>query len=355
MYDVIVIGGGPAGAIAAKKCAELGLKTLLLEKRQLPRDKLCSGMVMGVMAQELIAAEFGPIPAAVLTTPAYLHGIMVHAPGVEPQMVVRQMPFAWRRNLDFWMAQKARQAGAELRDGAKVSSVAAGTDSCRIWLDSETLEARFVIGADGARSTVRKLVFPEVRVAYRTTYRECYRGELTLDRNYFHWILPRSRPRPRFDVNHKGEFFLFEGGIKELRSEIAQFLRPFGFSGEHQPLWKDGCISGARLEGGAIGSLIPVRGNVLLVGDAALLQLPVSGEGIGTALKSGLLAAHSIAESRASKQSVAEIYRRKIEPVLNVLKELSSQEKRGEEASKLGPKAVAEAFAEGLRVTLRVA
>ena len=46
-FDVTIVGAGPAGSACAKTCAENGLKTVLLEKRRLPRDKVCSGMVMG--------------------------------------------------------------------------------------------------------------------------------------------------------------------------------------------------------------------------------------------------------------------------------------------------------------------
>ena len=61
-FDVIVIGAGPAGSTCAKACAEKGLKTLMLEKQGLPRDKVCSGMVMGTLAQRLIKQEFGSPP-----------------------------------------------------------------------------------------------------------------------------------------------------------------------------------------------------------------------------------------------------------------------------------------------------
>lgn len=69
MWDVIVVGGGPAGAIAAKKCAEQNLNTLLLEKKKLPREKVCTGMIMSPMAQDSLKQEFGEIPREVLTTP----------------------------------------------------------------------------------------------------------------------------------------------------------------------------------------------------------------------------------------------------------------------------------------------
>jgi flavin-dependent dehydrogenase len=61
-WDVVVVGTGPGGAVAAKRCVEMGFSTLLLEKRPLPRDKVCSGMIMGPWAFEIIASQFGAIP-----------------------------------------------------------------------------------------------------------------------------------------------------------------------------------------------------------------------------------------------------------------------------------------------------
>ena len=54
MRDVIVVGAGPAGTAAAKKCAEYGLDTLIMEWRKLPRDKVCSGMIIGPVDHNLI-------------------------------------------------------------------------------------------------------------------------------------------------------------------------------------------------------------------------------------------------------------------------------------------------------------
>ena len=72
------------------------------------------------------------------------------------------------------------------------------------------------------------------------------------------------------------------------------------------------------------------------------------------ALKSGLLAARSVAEATASKRDLAEIYRLQFESLLNVLKELSSQDKKVTEEAEKGPKALLTAFADGLRATLQV-
>lgn len=47
MYDLIIIGGGPSGSSAGRMAGQSGLKTLLLEKEKIPRDKLCGGVLSG--------------------------------------------------------------------------------------------------------------------------------------------------------------------------------------------------------------------------------------------------------------------------------------------------------------------
>jgi flavin-dependent dehydrogenase len=82
VYDVIVVGAGPSGSLIAKKCAEIGLKTLVLEKRRLPRDKVCSEMMMGPVAHALIKEEFGDLPKKVLAQPSHLSGYFLHVPSI---------------------------------------------------------------------------------------------------------------------------------------------------------------------------------------------------------------------------------------------------------------------------------
>ena len=86
MYNVIVAVGGSTGSIAAQKCVRKGFRTLLVERKRLPRDKVCSGMVMGPWANDIIAREFGEIPKRVLVSPNYLCGQLIHVPGVQSSL-----------------------------------------------------------------------------------------------------------------------------------------------------------------------------------------------------------------------------------------------------------------------------
>jgi flavin-dependent dehydrogenase len=358
MYDVIVVGGGPGGSAAAKKCAQGGLKTLLLERKKLPRDKVCSGMVMGPWAHDIIQQEFGTIPLEILADPCHLSGHMMHVPGMQPQRILGKTPLAWRKDLDFWMIQLTQEDGVEIWDGAKVIQMNQTAGACTVRMirgkTPQEIESRFVIGADGGASAVRKSLFPLLKVRYSVPMRECYGGSLDLEKDYFHWFFPKYRSRPRFGLNHKGDCFLIEGsGIKELRNEINQVLAKYGFNADHKALWKDGCLIPRLHEALITGSFSPAKGNILLVGDAAGLLFPITFEGIGTALKSGVLAANSVVRSISQGEEAAEIYLQQLKPILQTIRSLNAWNKKLEQAAAKGvaelSKALKAAYGETLK------
>ena len=282
---------------------------------------------MGPWANGIIQQEFGKIPKAVLASPHYLSGHQIHLPGVQPQIIKCKTPLAWRKDLDFWMIQKARKAGVEIRDEAKVIRVNHKADPCSVTVTqrkkTQEFKSRFVIGADGAASVVRKSLFPKLKVQYSVPIRECYKGNLDLENDYFHWFFPKYRARPRFGLNHKDDCFLIEGsGIKELRHEIIHILSKYGFNPKSKVLWKDGCLIPRLHEALISGRFFPAIGNVVLIGDAAGLLLPITFEGIGTALKSGCLAVGAIVEAAKYGNEAAGIYLQKLQSIMAALKRL---------------------------------
>ncbi len=359
MYDVIVVGGGPGGSVAAKKCAQGGLRTLLLERKKLPRDKVCSGMVMGPWAQDIIQQEFGKIPLEILADPCRLSGHMMHVPGTQPQRIMCKTPLAWRKDLDFWMIEIAREDGVEIRERARVIEVNQKAGACTVrMMQGKTprlLKSRFVIGADGGASAVRKSIFPLLKVQYSVPIRECYDGALELEKDYFHWFFPKHRSRPRFGLNHKGGCFLIEGsGIKKLRNEINQILAQYGFNPNKIALWKDGCLIPRLHEALISGSFSPARGNILLIGDAAGLLFPITFEGIGTALKSGMLAADCVARSIKEGREVAGIYLRELKSILQTIRSLHSWNKKLEQEAAKGDAELSIALKAAYGETLKV-
>ena len=364
MRDVIVIGTGPAGSAAAKRCAEHGLDTLMLEKRTLPRDKVCSGMVMGPVAHTLIKQEFGALPESILSQPGYLSGYMFHVPGVGSQKLDNFTLLGWRRDIDYWMSQRAQTEGVEIWQGARVTNLRQKRQGFLVEIEKGRerleVETKFVIGADGATSVVRKSLFPDLKVNYVQVYQEYYRGELDLDKNYFHWFRSVGQYPPNFAVHFKDGFIVVDiggriGQIKEPWKQMKKFLaQNYNFDINQKPAWREGC-----LEPVIYGELIsyafqPAKGNALLVGDAGGLILPVTGEGIGTAIKTGLLAADSIKRAIESGEQPDKVYLAEIDCIISIFRELSSWPKKIADERSRGGQSLPQILRDACYSTLRV-
>lgn len=326
MYDVVVVGGGPGGAAAAKKCAEKGFRTLLIERMKLPRRKVCTGMLIAKVAQDLVEKEFGESPSEAIAPSQYLRGIMLHAPGVEPRKLSHSIFIAWRKDLDYWMVKRAVSSGVELRSSERVEKIEEIEGGFAIKLSGWEVNTKFIVGADGATSVVRKGLFPNLRVRYSGATREVYESNINLDINYMHWFFPVHRIRPRFDINFKGDglFVLEGGGLNKLNKEIKQLLaKNYGFDLQCKPLWKDGCAMSHLHEDLLSGSFIPAKGNAVLVGDAAGLALPVGYEGIGTAVHSGVLAAVAIENAIETGNPAEDFYVDSLKSIMVEIERLS--------------------------------
>lgn len=320
-FDVVVVGAGPGGAAAAKCCVEQGLKTLLLEKRVLPREKVCSGLLLGRMAHEGVASLFGRVPDEVILE--RLSGIKLWLPAVGEAVVPADIPVAWRKDLDHWMVRQAAEAGAEVLDGSLFRGLDSADDAMVLDVRSagvrRRIRTRFLVGADGAYSSVRRGLFPQLQAATSAALRECYRGSTPLDKNYVSVVFPLGAYRPNGWVTPHGDRFTIEGGLRDVRSDLVSLLVRAGWS-EETPLFRDGVVSRVQLFDALLdGSFVPAKGNALLVGDAAGLKIHLSGEGIGTALKSGAAAADAIATVSRRGGDLSRAYSEALRPLLRTL------------------------------------
>ena len=117
MYDVIVVGAGPAGCTASKVLAEKGYKVLLLEKFRMPRYKSCSGVLIK-KSMELVKVYFGEdVPESAMCTPTENRGmIFTNDTGKEYRFEQKGLN-VWRSHFDGCLAGKAKESGVEVMAG----------------------------------------------------------------------------------------------------------------------------------------------------------------------------------------------------------------------------------------------
>jgi geranylgeranyl reductase family protein len=291
MYDVIVVGAGPAGTTAAHHCAKGGLKTLLLEKERLPRVKPCAGGVTAAAVSEL-GFE---IPQQIIERQCT--GMRVLFRGVEKEVRAPEpiSLMVTRSAFDQHLATMAVRAGTILSDGEECTGIERGEDRIVVRTDLRVITAPVIIGADGFFSRVRKFLrikFEQDEIRFCVlakipmSSREIssrFKDLITIHYGYvsmgYTWIFPKG-----------SHLSVGAGGALSNGKDLPNRLREFLSLNHLDP--------NAKLR----GCFIPVSrwrhdmysDRILLVGDAAGLVDSFSGEGIRFAIASGKLAAETV-------------------------------------------------------------
>jgi geranylgeranyl reductase family protein len=299
LYDLIVVGAGPAGSTAARVAASAGATVLLLDRATFPRDKPCGGGV-NLRAAKLLPFSLGPVAERTIT------GLTVTL-NLRPAFSRRtDQPLCYmtqRTRLDALLAEQAIRAGAVMRDGLQVKAVEAGECSVGVSTQTEHLRGRFVVGADGANGVVarscgldggrRPAVAIEANYAWDAPGDDRWLHTIVMDLGLipggYGWLFPKG---DHLNIGVGG----WQHFAPTLRARLERLTASFGRSA--------GSGYGFR------GHSLPVRtagaplcgGRVMLVGDAAGLVDPLSGEGIYAAIYSGQLAALTAVEALSSSE-----------------------------------------------------
>lgn len=304
VWDVVVVGAGPAGASAAYAAAVAGRRVLLLEKAELPRYKTCGGGIIGPSRDALPPGFELPLKERVHAVTFSLDGRLTRT------RRSKQMLFGLinRPEFDAALVESAQKAGAELRTGVTVqrveqhgSAVPDRRTVAVVLVGGETVLARAVVGADGSASRIGAHVGVkldqvdlglEAEIPVPATVAEDWAGRVLIDwgpiPGSYGWVFPKGDTLTVGVIAARGE----GAGTKRY---LEDFIARLGLAG-FEPAISSGHLTRCRSDDSPLS-----RGRVLVCGDAAGLLEPWTREGISFALRSGRLAgewAVRIAESQ---------------------------------------------------------
>ena len=339
-YDLIIVGGGPAGATAALYAQRQGLTTLLLDKERFPRDKICgdalSGKTVAILHELALFEEVCDLPGAAITRivfgspDATAADIDLRRYDLRNRLTGRTLPmegFVIRREVfDHFLFKKARAAAHRtiegfavrdlLREGEQVCGVRGRSE------DGAELEFRapLVLGCDGFNSIVARKggLYRHESRHWMVALRQYFEGVKGLSDQielhfidevlpgYF-WIFPIEGDRANIGIG-MGHHDIKAHGIHLKDALVAAIESP-----TFRQRFKD-----ARPLEDPVGWNLPVGSKrrpahghgFLLLGDAASLIDPLTGEGIGNALYSARFAVETAVEAKATTDYSAGFLRR---------------------------------------------
>ena len=310
-YDVIIVGAGPAGSTLGYELARRGISVLILEKDKLPRNKPCAGGVT-FRAHALLDFDIGPV------TQRLVYGMKISYQLGDFCVKRYRDPLAhlvMRREFDHLLVRKAQDAGAAVIDGVRAEQVSSSEGRVEVTTKHGSYRAKIAVGADGANSVVaaktglmkdaqRELAL-EAEVSVSDKKLDEISSFISVDLGCipggYGWVFPK---KSHVSAGVTGPARL--SGI--FKPYLDRVLQQFG---EYDIVDFSGHVMPMRRRGSSIQT-----GGVLLVGDAAGLIHPLSGEGIFYAIKSARLAAPVIVSALQSEKVDLRGYQRAVDAEL---------------------------------------
>jgi geranylgeranyl reductase family protein len=304
-YQVIIIGAGPAGTTLAYELASRGIRVLVLEKAKLPRYKCCGGGIT-VKTAGLMGIDVTDLVDDVI------YGAVITLKGSNPFYGDSATPLMYtvmREKFDYVLAKRAESAGADILQGVEAQAVQINSNDVEVVTDVGKFRGAFVAGADGTRSRVARAMgiskhdirilglTCEVRVSQEDMAR--WRTRIGLDigrvQGGYGWVFPKA--------NHLSVgIACYIEKAKGLRHIFREYLDSLKFARHTILRWSAGMLPVL------VGQPTVVQGRAILLGDAAGLADPLTGEGIYNAVLSAQAGATAIETALNDGKSALDDY-----------------------------------------------
>jgi geranylgeranyl reductase len=291
-YDIVIVGAGPAGLKCAEVLAKNNKKVLVLEKNKIIGDKVCGGLILKhrelKIPNKIIQRKFR---SAIFITPHQKTKLKF-----KKNFVVT----VDRKDLGKWMAENARKAGAEIRTQNPVTKI----DSNTITVNGKKIQYKYLVGADGSSSIVRKYLGLKTNVgeAFQYIVKKRLKNLETIFNPdkfgaFYLWVVPYKKSAAigtGLDLRKQN---ILDLKTSDLKKNLDEFCKTrFDI--------KKAKFQAATISYGYQGHEFK---NIFLAGDAAGFAPELTGAGIYFAIKSGEDIAKKIINPKYKQKNIAHI------------------------------------------------